>query len=130
MELEGHIETLAVQHKKLEEIIATEMTHPDWDEARVAALKKQKLRIKDELERLRAVHLRAALRPSSPHIRSCDALQSARASSRNANFWIFPVLVLGSSVKTRKRGALNLAICSRQKDRMSSSVAASWPRRF
>jgi hypothetical protein len=56
MELEGQIETLAVQHKKLEEIIATEMAHPDWDEARVAALKKQKLRIKDELERLRAVH--------------------------------------------------------------------------
>jgi hypothetical protein len=56
MELEGQIENLAVQHKKLEEIIASEMTHPDWDEARVAALKKQKLRIKDELERLRAVH--------------------------------------------------------------------------
>ena len=43
---------LAVQHKKLEEIISAELTHPDWDEARVAALKKQKLRIKDELERL------------------------------------------------------------------------------
>ena len=56
MESEGQIENLAVQHKKLEEIIAAEMTHPDWDEARVAALKKQKLRIKDELERLKAVH--------------------------------------------------------------------------
>ena len=56
MALEGQIEKLSVQHKKLEEIIAAEMTHPDWDEARVAALKKQKLRIKDELERLKAVH--------------------------------------------------------------------------
>ena len=28
------------------------MASPDWDELRVAALKKQKLRIKDELERL------------------------------------------------------------------------------
>ncbi len=56
MELEGQIETLSVQHKKLEEIIATEMRHPDWDQSRVAALKKQKLRIKDELERLRALH--------------------------------------------------------------------------
>ncbi|HXS07221.1 MAG TPA: DUF465 domain-containing protein [Rhizomicrobium sp.] len=56
MALEGQIENLSVQHKKLEEIIAAEMTHPDWDEARVAALKKQKLRIKDELERLKAVH--------------------------------------------------------------------------
>ena len=54
MALEGQIEHLADQHKKLEEIIAAEMTHPDWDEARVAALKKQKLRIKDELERLRS----------------------------------------------------------------------------
>ena len=53
MALEGQIEHLAVQHKKLEEIIAAEMTHPDWDESRVAVLKKQKLRIKDELERLR-----------------------------------------------------------------------------
>ena len=34
--------------------IHAEMTHPDWDEVRVAALKKEKLRIKDELERLRS----------------------------------------------------------------------------
>ena len=53
---EGQIEHLADQHKKLEEIITAELNHPDWDETRVAALKKQKLRIKDELERLRAVH--------------------------------------------------------------------------
>ena len=56
MELEGQIENLAVQHKKLEELIANEMTQPGWDEARIAALKKQKLRIKDELERLKAYH--------------------------------------------------------------------------
>ena len=54
MASQGQIEHLAVQHRKLEEIIDAEMTHPDWDEARVAALKKQKLRIKDELERLRS----------------------------------------------------------------------------
>jgi len=56
MELEGQIENLSVQHKRLEEIIAAELTQPGWDEARIAALKKQKLRIKDELERLRALH--------------------------------------------------------------------------
>lgn len=54
MAQQGQIEHLADQHKKLEEIIAAELTHPDWDESRVAALKKQKLRIKDELERLRS----------------------------------------------------------------------------
>ena len=40
----------------IDDIIAAEMTHPDWDQARVAALKKQKLRIKDEMERLQAIH--------------------------------------------------------------------------
>ena len=54
MALLGHINHLSNQHKKIENIIQSEMTNPDWDEAGVAALKKQKLRIKDELERLRA----------------------------------------------------------------------------
>ena len=53
MALEGQIQHLSNQHRKIEEIINTEMANPDWDEIRVAALKKQKLRIKDELERLR-----------------------------------------------------------------------------
>lgn len=54
MALQGHINHLSNQHKKIENIIQSEMSNPDWDEIRVAALKKQKLRIKDELERLRA----------------------------------------------------------------------------
>ena len=54
MALEGHILHLSNQHKKIQDIIESEMANPDWDEMRVAALKKQKLRIKDELERLRA----------------------------------------------------------------------------
>ena len=55
MALEGHIEHLSNQHRKIQDIIENEMSNPDWDEIRVAALKKQKLRIKDELERLRNV---------------------------------------------------------------------------
>jgi hypothetical protein len=55
MALQGHITHLSNQHKKIEDIIETEMSNPDWDEMRVVALKKQKLRIKDELERLRSV---------------------------------------------------------------------------
>ncbi len=54
MALQGHIQELSSKHQKLEELIETEMAHPDWDDVRVAALKKEKLRIKDELERLRA----------------------------------------------------------------------------
>jgi hypothetical protein len=54
MALQGHIQELSEKHKRLQELIETEMSHPDWDEVRVAALKKEKLRIKDELERLRS----------------------------------------------------------------------------
>ena len=54
MALQGHIDELSEKHKKLEERIHDEMAHPDWDEAAVAALKKENLRIKDELERLRS----------------------------------------------------------------------------
>ncbi len=54
MAMQGHIQELNEKHKNLEEQIETEMAHPDWDEVRVAALKKEKLRVKDELERLRS----------------------------------------------------------------------------
>ena len=54
MALQGHITELSEKHKKLQELIEAEMAHPDWDEIRVSALKKEKLRIKDELERLRS----------------------------------------------------------------------------
>ena len=53
MALQGHIQELSEKHKRLQELIEAEMAHPDWDEIRVSALKKEKLRIKDELERLR-----------------------------------------------------------------------------
>jgi hypothetical protein len=51
---QGHIQELSEKHKQIEETINAEMANPDWDEIRVAALKKEKLRIKDELERLRS----------------------------------------------------------------------------
>jgi hypothetical protein len=57
MALQGHVQELSEKHQKLQKLIEAEMAHPDWDEVRVAALKKEKLRIKDELERLRtSVH--------------------------------------------------------------------------
>jgi hypothetical protein len=51
---QGHIQELSDKHKQIEETINAEMANPEWDEIRVAALKKEKLRIKDELERLRS----------------------------------------------------------------------------
>ncbi len=51
--VEGHIRELADKHRKLQEQIDAEMAHSGWDEMRIAELKKEKLRLKDELERLR-----------------------------------------------------------------------------
>ena len=53
MASESDIRQVADKHQKLQEQIEAEMTHSAWDELRVAALKKEKLRLKDELERLR-----------------------------------------------------------------------------
>jgi hypothetical protein len=54
MGLESHIEQIAEKHRKLDETISKELTHPDWDETKVKSLKIQKLHLKEELERLRA----------------------------------------------------------------------------
>jgi len=54
MAVEAHIRELSDKHQKLQELIDAEMSHSGWDQMRVAALKKEKLRLKDELERLRA----------------------------------------------------------------------------
>lgn len=54
MALEGQILHLSNQKRKIEDTIEAELASPDWDQLRVVALKKQKLRIKDELERLKS----------------------------------------------------------------------------
>jgi hypothetical protein len=54
MALDGHIRELADKHERLQQLIDTEMAHSAWDETRVAMLKKEKLRLKDELQRLRS----------------------------------------------------------------------------
>jgi hypothetical protein len=53
MAVESSINEIADKHQKIQELIEAEMAHSGWDEIRVAALKKEKLRLKDELERLR-----------------------------------------------------------------------------
>jgi hypothetical protein len=53
MAVESHIREIADKHRRLQELIEAEMAHSGWDEMRIAALKKEKLRLKDELERLR-----------------------------------------------------------------------------
>ena len=53
MSAQVHIQGISEKHEKLQELIDAEMARPGWDEVRVAALKKEKLKLKDELERLR-----------------------------------------------------------------------------
>jgi len=53
MAAEFQIQGISEKHEKLQELIEAEMAQPGWDEVRVAALKKKKLRLKDEIERLR-----------------------------------------------------------------------------
>ncbi len=54
MALESRIRELDSRHRDLDATIEKETRHPATDDARIAALKRQKLRIKEELESLRA----------------------------------------------------------------------------
>ena len=52
MTTEGHISALERRHKELERQIEDELGHASHDDLAVAALKRKKLEIKDELKRL------------------------------------------------------------------------------
>jgi hypothetical protein len=52
MTTEGHIAALERRHRELERQIDDEMTHISHDDMMIAALKRKKLEIKDELTKL------------------------------------------------------------------------------
>jgi hypothetical protein len=54
MSLDSRIRELNDRHKKLDAAIAAEQKRPSSDDVRLHELKRQKLRIKDELAQLRA----------------------------------------------------------------------------
>ena len=54
MTIEAHIETLEKKHGVLEEQLHSAMLHPSTADAEIAELKRQKLRVKDQIERLRS----------------------------------------------------------------------------
>ena len=54
MTTEGHIAALERRHKEIERQIEDELTHLSHDDLMVAALKRKKLEIKDELQKLSA----------------------------------------------------------------------------
>lgn len=49
MATKAQVETLTKRHQELEAAISAEIRHPAFDELRVLELKRQKLRIKDQL---------------------------------------------------------------------------------
>ena len=56
MSLQAHIGELHAKHKALEAELAEAMNHPASTDAEIAALKRKKLRLKDELTRLGHQH--------------------------------------------------------------------------
>ncbi|MCS6877509.1 MAG: DUF465 domain-containing protein [Geminicoccaceae bacterium] len=54
MPMQEHLESLRSKHARLEELIQEELHRPLPDQAVITRLKKEKLRIKEEIERLRA----------------------------------------------------------------------------
>ncbi|MFN6999406.1 YdcH family protein [Elioraea tepidiphila] len=53
MNLQQRLMTLTGRHAALEEQLSVEMTRPRADEATVSKIKREKLRLKEEMERLR-----------------------------------------------------------------------------
>lgn len=54
MTIQAHLESLEKKHGALEEKLHTALTSPSINDQHIAELKRLKLRIKDEMERLRA----------------------------------------------------------------------------
>lgn len=54
MSLETHLKELERKHQELDAKITTEQRHPGVDDLKIKALKRTKLRLKDEIERVRA----------------------------------------------------------------------------
>ena len=53
MNLDARIRQLTLRHKQIEAALAFEMKHPGSDESKVHELKRQKLRLKDQIAQLR-----------------------------------------------------------------------------
>ncbi len=52
MTTEGHLEALTRRHRELDRKIEDELSHPSHDDLYIAAMKRKKLEIKDELAKL------------------------------------------------------------------------------
>jgi hypothetical protein len=53
MTVEARIAELSQRHAKLEQNLTNELSHPSSDDSVITDLKRQKLRLKEEIERLK-----------------------------------------------------------------------------
>ena len=54
MAVEAHVEGLTTRHQKLEQEIASALSHPSSDPLEIAKLKRKKLKLKDEISKFQA----------------------------------------------------------------------------
>jgi hypothetical protein len=54
MNTEAHLATLSKKHGDLEEELHTALSHPSTDDKKIMELKRRKLRLKDEIQRIRS----------------------------------------------------------------------------
>jgi hypothetical protein len=54
MALSAHLHELSEKHRQLDRRIAEEMTRPGSDDLEIRRMKRQKLKIKEEIDRLQA----------------------------------------------------------------------------
>jgi hypothetical protein len=54
MTIQTHLAELERRHRALEDEITEALTHPSSDGLKIAELKRRKLQVKDEIERLRS----------------------------------------------------------------------------
>ena len=52
MSMNGHLETLKRKHEKMSEAVESAQRSPGVDDLQVATMKKEKLRLKEEITRL------------------------------------------------------------------------------
>jgi hypothetical protein len=53
MSIEAHLAELERRHRALEDEIAEAIAHPSTDDVTISQLKRKKLQVKDEIERLK-----------------------------------------------------------------------------
>jgi len=56
MSIQSHLAELQRRHEEMERQIADAMLHPSTDSLELANLKRKKLKLKDEIERIRQSH--------------------------------------------------------------------------